>query len=302
MAFSPPFKQAAPAAPETGSSADSVLRQDTAAASKLSDTQRVRGEEEARVAALRTMNAVRMLGPVLGTVASLGGEDEDQARRFAALMETSHTLAVDAMSVMGVSHLEDRNRWMLNVWERAFAEALAKTPEQPLGREMVRAVVSAAKSHALDMPAYQGISEDATVMMARVQALGPVLRAQMTFDFARPRDTTIEEVAKCLDEEVVKAMDQLAEPLAGASERRTLYTVLAEEAGSLMTEAWQHESAKAIAALKKKTQAERDAWKVANPQGLPIDTVLLRFRQNMSRLVKLSKQLRPSTTRKPAKK
>lgn len=302
MAFSPPYKQAAPARSEDGSVESSVLRQDASAAAKLSDTQRLRGEEEARVAALRTMNAVRMLGPVLGTVASLGGEDEDQARRFASLMDTSHGLAVDAMSVMGVSPLEDRNRWMLNVWERAFAEALAKTPEQPMGREMVRALVSAATSRALDMPPYQGVSDDATVMMARVQALGPVLRAQMAFDFARPRESTIEEVAKCIDEEVVKAIEHLAEPLAGTSERRTLYTVLSEEAGALMTEAWQHEAAKAIAALKKKTQAERDAWKVANPQGLPIDTVLLRFRQNMSRLVKLSKQLRPTTARKQAKK
>ena len=301
MAFSPPFKQPAATTP-TPQSGDSVLRQEEAATAKLSETQRMRGEEDARVAALRTMNAVRMLGPVLATVAGLGGSDEDQASRFSSLMESCHAMAMDAMSVMGVAHTEDRNRWMLNVWERTFAEALAKTPEQPFGREVVRAMVTAAKGRALEMPAYQGLSEETTVMMARVQALGPVLRAQMVFDFARPRDATIEEVAECLDDEVVRAIEQLAEPLAGTAERRTLYAVLAEEAGSLLAEAWQHEAARAIAALKKKTQAERDAWKVANPQGLPIDTVLMRFRQNMTRLVKLSKQIRPTTTRKAPRK
>lgn len=295
MAFSPHQTKPAPA---QGKDEGSVLRQDQAAGAKLNDTQRQRAEDDARVGALRTMNAVRMLGPVLAKVVSMGGSDEDQATRFSSLMDRTHTMAQDAVTVMGLSHAEARNQWMINVFERTFAEALARNPDEAFGREMVRALAKAAKDRSLDMPAYQDVPEEVAIMMARVQSMGPVLRAQLVFDFARPRDATIEEVVACMDEEVVKAIEQLVDPLTGNAERRTMFSVVSQEAGELMAEAWQHEATRAIAALKKKTQAERDAWKAANPQGLPIDTVMGRFRQQMGRLVKLSKQIRPSTTKK----
>lgn len=296
MAFSPNATKTPQPAKET----TSVLRQDQSAGNKLNDTQRQRAEDDARVSALRTMNAVRMLGPVLGKVVAMGGSDEDQANRFSSLMDRVHEMAKDAVSVMGLNHAEDRNQWMVNVFERTFAEALARNPDEAFGREMVRALSKAAKARSLDAPAYQDVPEEVAIMMSRVQSMGPVLRAQLIFDFARPRDATIEEVMTCLDEEVVKAMEQLVDPLTGNAERRTMFSVVAQEAGELMAEAWQHEASRAIAALKKKTQAEREAWKAANPQGLPIDTVLSRFRQQMGRLVKLSKQIRPSTAKKAA--
>ena len=301
MAFNPSRTQAAPALPSAKDAESSVLQSDRSAAAKLSDTQVQKAEDGARVAALRTMNAVRMLGPVLSKVAAEGGSDEDQAYRFSSLMEKTHALAVDAALVLGFSSTDDRDRWALNVLERTFADVLSKNPDEPSGRLVVRSLATAAKSRATDMPAYQDIGEDTSLTMARIQAMGPVLRAQAAFDFARPKDQTVAEVMACLDDEVVKAMEALVEPLAGAPERRTLFSVLSQEGGELMAEAWQHEAAKAIAALRKKTLAEREAWKSANPQGLPIETVLARFRQQMGRLVKLTRQLRPST-KKPARK
>ena len=297
MGFSSSVVNATPPAAADG---QSVLRPSAQAASKLSDTQRQRGEDGARVAALRTMNAVRMLAPVLARVAAEGGSDEDQAHRFASAMAQAHALAVDAALVLGFDSAAEGDRWAVNVLERTFAQALSGNLSNPPGREVVRALATSARKGATDMPPYQDLPEDTALTMARIQAMGPVLRAQLAFDFARPRDTTIAEVLTCLDEEVVKGVDALAEPLAGAAERRTLFSVLAQEGGEFMAEAWQHEAAKAITALRKKSQAERDAWKVANPQGLPIETVLARFRQHMTRLTKLTKQLRPATAR-PAK-
>jgi hypothetical protein len=301
MAFTPSRPQSATPAVSSKETEKSVLHSDRSGASKLSDTQVQKAEDNARVAALRTMNAVRMLGPVLSKVAAEGGSDEDQAYRFSSLMEKTHGLAVDAALVLGFTPTDERDRWALNVLERTFADVLSKNLEEPSGRQVVRSLAAAAKSRATDIPIYQDIGEDVSLTMARIQAMGPVLRAQAAFDFARPKDQTIAEVLGCLDDEVVKAMEALVEPLAGAPERRTLFSVLSQEGGELMAEAWHHEAAKAIAALRKKTLAEREAWKKANPQGLPIETVLARFRQQMGRLVKLTRQLRPST-KKPARK
>lgn len=301
MAFKPPMNQERAPKPLSEKEVGSVLRPDPDAASKLSDSQRQRAGDDARVSALRTMNAVRMLSPVLAKVAAEGGSDEEQASRFSALMEKTNAMAIDAAIVLGVSPDESKHKWVLNVFERAFSEVLSKNLDEPAGRETVRALVRAAKDRGNDAPHYQNIDEEVSLTAARVQALGPVLRAQVSFDFARPREQTIEEVMKCLDEEVVSAVDMLAEPLAEAPERRTLFSVVSQEAGELMAEAWNHEAGRAIAALRKKTIAEREAWKTANPQGLPIETVLTRFRQHMGRLVKLTKQLRPST-KKPIRK
>ena len=297
MAFRPSILITPPAATHEG--AASVLHQEVGAANGLSETQRVKGEENSRVSAIRTMNALRMLGPVLARVASDGGSDADQAYRFTSVMERSHVLAVDAAQSMGFSTTEERDRWALNVLERTFAEVLSKSPENGPGPNVIRALVAAARSRAVDVPPYKDSSEAGMLAMARVQAMGPVLREQAIFDFARPRDTTIEEVMTCLDAEVVMAMEMLVDPLAGSSERRTMFGVLSQEAGEMMSEAWRHEASKAITALRKKPQVEREAWKIANPQGLPIETVLTRFRQHMARLAKLSKQLRPSA-KKPA--
>lgn len=297
MAFKPKQEaSSAPAVPPAASALQGALRQDSSAVSSMSETKRQRAENDARVQSLRVMNAARMLGPVLNQVVSEGGSDEDQAQRFASLITRANKMAVDAALLLGFTPTSDRDKWAVNVLERTFSEALA-TPASAAatdsGRAVVRAVVDAAKARALDVPEYEDINEDAAITIARIQSLGPVLRAQSKFDFARPRETTITEVATCMDEEVVKLMTILVPPATGAPERRTVYTVLSQEAGRFMEEAWLHEAAKAIAALRKRTVQEREAWKAANPQGLPIETVLARFRAQMARMGKLVKQLRP---------
>lgn len=275
--------------------ASSVLRPDPGALDKLSDTQADRAIHDARSAALRVMNAIRMLGPLLTQSMKVGGDEKDQALSFTQMMKSAHDLAVDAALQLGLSITEERDRWALNVLERTFSEVIAQSGNRVPTHETISALVQAAKERALEVPNFVETNEENTLTLSRIQALGPLLRAQMGFDFGRPRDSTIQELLRVLDEEVVKGVEYLADPVAGAAERRTLFSVLSQEASELLTEAWQHEGQKAMNALRQKSKPEIEAWRKANPQGLPIETVFNRFRQNMARLIKLTKQIRPNS-------
>ena len=93
-----------------------------------------------------------------------------------------------------------------------------------------------------------------------------------------------------LVEEVMESMQELLSPVAAASERRTMFGLLCQEAGRVMASSWDHEAAQARQVLSKKTRQQVDAWAAANPAGLPIKSVATRFSAFMKRLRRLSRQ------------
>lgn len=246
----------------------------------------------AHVQSLRTMNAVRTLAPILAAAVAGGGDDREQAARFARLLAQSTELATQTLQALGYAPEAERNRWMINVLERGFAEVVATGVE--IGASLPALLAQALPERASDMLGTQELGPDAAMAAALVQGLLPVIAAQQQFDFFRNRDADLPALRELLLDEVAKTMEVLLPPMTGASERRTMLALLCQEGGRALADAWLREAERAREALSRKTRVEVSAWRNANPQGFPIDTVHARFREAMHRIRVLAK---PASTR-----
>lgn len=278
----------APAAPVSAapapSSVEGVLQPDPVRSAELEargpDAQRAAGAA-AHVQALRTMNAVRTLVPLLATATAGGGDDRQQATRFSSLLGRATKLASDTLSALNYDPTLERNRWMVNVLERGYAEVVAAGDVPDTVAQEVAAGLAA---RACELPENVDLGQDATLALSMVQAMLPIVLAQQQFDFFRDRTQDLNQARDLLLEEVVKTMETLAPPMAGVSERGTMLGLLCQEAGKALGQAWEWGAAQAREALSRKTKAEITAWRAANPSGFPIAPVHARFRETMHRI------------------
>lgn len=246
----------------------------------------------ARVQALRTMNAVRTISPILALACAADGLDnKQQAKLFISMLNRSTQLAERAASRLGFDPKADR--WAVNTLERGFALVLAANQDIP--DDLADVLAEALPDHAFDVPdRAPGISEmqdDAVVGISLLQAMAPVAASQQKFGFLRPdRDKDLREMRALLVDEVMESMQELLSPVASASERKTMFGLLCQEAGRVLASSWDHEAELARQVLSKKTRAQVEAWKTANPAGLPIKSVSTRFSGFMKRLRRLSRQ------------
>lgn len=262
-------------------------------------------QEDARVKALRVMNAVRTLGPAIGAALALGGEDEQQAQRFVETMGLAHTLALDAASALDLDPTLNKNRWALNMLERVFVEGLTASmmqgrgPGHP-GTSLARIVMQAATDRAMDKPEYHPLPTHLNVSLALMQAMGPVMFEQQAFDFHRDRDEDLRSLAKLLMDKASEAVLELVDPLTREEDRATVFQVLVDEGGKALAGCWKLEGGKLQATLQQKSQLEIDKMLSARPNGFPLDTVLEQFEQQFRRLkILAAQQVHPKTKNKP---
>lgn len=288
-------KPAAPAVSEPASTPVETLRPDMQAEQAVIDRNPDlldHARANARVQALRTMNAVRTISPILALACAADGLDnKQQAKLFVGMLNRSTQLAERAAARIGLDPRTER--WAVNTLERGFAQVLAANPE--VSDELADVLAERLPLHAFDVPdRAPGISEmheDAVLGISLLQAMMPVAASQQKFGFLRAdRDKDLLDMKALLVDEVMEGMQELLSPVASASERKTMFGLLCQEAGRVLASSWDHEAELARQVLSKKTRAQVDAWKAANPGGLPIKSVGIRFSSFMKRLRRLSRQ------------
>lgn len=248
---------------------------------------------DARERAVRSMNAARLLAPALRAAAAEGGDDRVQAARFVEILERANANALHATQVWGLDAQLVKNRWAMNSLERVFVEALAAVPPAKDDPALVEALVEAADVRQCRKEFWEELSEPTGIHASLLKGLIPVWQAQRQFDFLRPQDAALRECAQRLLDTAGQAVVHLVSPLTPASERRTLFGIFLEEGGVILAEAWRERAQHAQSAMAGRSAQALAAWRKANPEGLPMDSVWTTFRQQMARLVKLAGSSRP---------
>jgi hypothetical protein len=246
-------------------------------------------EQAARTQLLRTMNAVRTLAPIMAAAVAQGGNDRDQAVRFSQMLAKSSELATASATALGVDTSAPKNRWILNVLERGFSEVVAADPTHSPALSLATALAQSLPLQAVELPGIIDLGEQSMIRVSLFQGLLPLVTAQQEFDFGRNKELDLTAARDLLFAEVSSTLEFLADPLAPSPERRTMFSLLCQEAGRALADAWRQEALKAKDVLAKKSAADILAWRTANPQGFPIESVYARFRQAMHRIRVLSK-------------
>jgi hypothetical protein len=245
-------------------------------------------EESARIRAMKQINAARIVAPALR--AAISGEMEDDARvaLFMSITQRSRLCAEGVLKVLGYDPSDRFQRWIVNGMERATVN-LCVSGDVP-SPALLTAFANAIDSRRDQKQPWAEFSQDTACALALARALAPVLAAQERFDFFRDKEADLERIRSSLLRTAAIGVQEACDPLTRTAERQTVFAVFIEEGGQMLADLWSRDTQRAQRAMQQQTKAQVEAWRKANPNGFPLETLFAAFEQQMARLIRLSKQ------------
>lgn len=252
-------------------------------------------EQLARTHALRTLNGLRVIAPALRQAIEGDQIPEQQAERFTHTMNKAREFALQGCTYLDLDSTLDKNRWAIAMFERAFIVAFAQDEiPQSVHEAIFRAALIQAGERGQDSIVPDRQEDSTVVRQALVTGMSQVVCEQAKFSFFRPDPAAdIEALAQLLVDSAEQVLDTHVQPMTADLERQSMLAALIDEGGRLMAQAWRLEAVKAHASMKARTKDQMARWAQVNPAGLPLDHVMLSFRQQMARLSQLMKVPRP---------
>ena len=238
--------------------------------------------------ARKCMNAVKTVGEALKWAQSTSSHPGDHAARFQKILDDASKTAHGLMVRWGINPDDRNNRWVSNALEKSVLPIVGDSAGVPSG-EVLDVWADSVLSRQVERPLNDAWSQDPIITITIFKGLAALRSEQMVYDFGRKqKDDDLELVRDRVIDSAVQAMAELCPGLAPTPERTTFLSMLLEQGFDLMVVSWRKNSYQASQALAGANQAQLKAWRVANPEGFPLDPVLQQFEQNMGRLVRLT--------------
>lgn len=258
---------------------------------------------DGRRATMRTLNAVKILGPVMAAVVerhAVSGGEEDAVGSFKSMVGQASDMSELVLRELGEDPLAPQSFWLRNMLERAFCEILKDQVQR--GREpSLRPLepllkgIAGIQWQASEGPApFENWAPDTSARVALVRAAAPVMARFAGFNFFRTDlAADIEDIMQLLMSKAAAATVAMADPQASERERASLFSVLVVEAGALYASSW-HSCGKQLVNNLESLDDEKLAALIGqDPRGLPLDKVNEVFEQNFARLTTLAGKLVP---------
>lgn len=278
---------------EAGISYDaSVMQQDAKLARQRNrqDPAHLAQEEKIhRQTVLRTLNALRVIAPALRQAVNQGETEEAQSALFVKTLGAAREFAEEVAQTMDLDPSQERNRWAVGMLERAYMEA---GEGQPLawGKALQKVSLQAAEERGQESQVPAFLDDQNAALLALVRALPPVIRAQAEFNYFRPdAQQDLLQMGQLIVDVATQLTLRTVDPLTPSHDRQVLFVALVEEGGRVLADSWNHLAKVAQRMARGRTQAEMESWRRAKPEGLPLEQVEARFRQQMATLGQLLK-------------
>ena len=263
--------------------------------------------QDARRNALRAMNAIRIVGPLLAALLENPGPDaspEESYKGFSSMVESASSYSEKVARKLGIDPSSPQNFWIRNVLERAFAEVLKEQWSKKKGADLSYLDGAIDRLVEVELPKWDepeggaGKPEDLPIethiRASLAQAAAPVLmRAELGFDFFRDMDKEIEPIMRRLLAAASQGTLALADKACSERDRANLFGVLVSEAGQLYANSWRAAGKKAVESLSKLSDADLKEMLKGHPEGLALDSVNEMFEKNYARLVSVAVKLVP---------
>lgn len=306
MSFSPGAKKTALSERDAEAAAPTLpfLRAaNPARAACLDPAKAERASDEARKKTMRTLNAIKIISPVLSAVIErhgASGSEDESLGTFRRLVSQASEMSELMIRELGEDPEAPTSFWLRNMLERAFCEVLRDQVQrgkegslkslQPVLREVSKMQWASADGKA----EFETWGTDTTVRAALMKATAAVMIKAAAFDFFRADlGADMEEVMRALMGAASRATLSIVDPAAGEREKASLFSVLIGEAGLLYASAWNVCGKQVVGNLSGLNDKELKTLLAQWPAGLPLDNVNAMFEKSFSRLVALSVKLVP---------
>jgi len=239
-----------------------------------------------RAQALQALHSMSLLAPGVLDALHSSANEEEQVDRFRVWAERVRQMAVEWAQRWPVA-TEDLP-WVIASLERVVATHPRLTQAKQMDLLMDLAMNTSPP------PAVPGPALPVAAPLALATALARVQRAQTACPMGRPRpDEDLEAVARLLAEAGQDAIAELVGPTGSQEVRTTVFCSVVEEAGETLAHMWRLMGQAFAARVRERSVAEQHTWEVANPDGVDLDPLFVRFREHGARLRRLASLARP---------
>lgn len=259
--------------------------------------------EDARKKTMRTLNAIKIVAPVLSAVTERhggSGSEEEAVSTFKRLVSQSSEMSELVIRELGEDPNLAENFWLRNMLERSFCEVLKDQIQR--GKEgtlkpiegVLREIANMEWSAADGREEFVTWGAETVVRAALLRACAPIMIKAAGFNFFRAdMSTDMEAIMKTLMGAASRATLSMSDPHAGERERASLFSVLIGEAGNLYASAWHACGKQMVNNMSSMSDKDLKTLLAQHPEGLPLDKINDEFERNFTRLVSLSVKLVP---------
>lgn len=242
-------------------------------------------EESDTVDARKCMNAMRTVGAALTQVID---DPVTSAESFQSLMEEAARVSRILLLRWGFNPEDRKNRWMLNVVEKSLMPYLsAKTP---LSEELITRLAQTLVDRQVEYTNNTAWQNDEMIEVTVYKGVATLIQLQNDFNFGRKKtlDADIQTLTNLVVDHAQNAMEELCPELTPHADRVTFYVLIIEQLFDVMEASWKRNVGKAQSALAGLNHEQIKNWKQANPEGFALLPIEETFKQNASRLLRLT--------------
>lgn len=242
-------------------------------------------EEADAIDARKCMNAVRTVGAALVQVIE---DPISSAENFQKLMDESARVSRILLLRWGFNPEDRKNRWMLNVVEKSLMPYVSS--QKPLSEDLITKLAQTLVERQIEFTDGNAWKNDEMIEVAVYKGVGKLVMLQNEFNFGRKKslDNDIQSLTQLVEEHAQNAMEELCPDLTPHPDRVTFYVLLLEQLFDIMEVSWKRNVTKAQAALSGLTNEQMKTWKQAHPDGFALTPIEETFKQNASRLLRLT--------------
>lgn len=242
-------------------------------------------EEADTVDARKCMNAMRTVGAALTQVID---DPATSAESFQGLMEEAARVSRILLLRWGFNPEDRKNRWMLNVVEKSLMPYLSA--QTPLSEDLITRLAHTLAERQVEYTNNTAWQNDEMIEVAVYKGVANLIQLQNDFNFGRKKtlDADIQTLTHLVVDHAQNAMEELCPELTPHADRVTFYVLIIEQLFDIMDASWKRNVGKAQAALAGLNHEQIKNWKQANPEGFALLPIEETFKQNASRLLRLT--------------
>lgn len=242
-------------------------------------------EEADTVDARKCMNAMRTVGAALTQVIE---DPVSSAENFQKLMDEAGRVSRILLLRWGFNPEDRKNRWMLNVVEKSLIPHLST--QNPMSEDLITQLSHTLVERQIEYTDNNAWQNEGMIEIAVYKGVGTLVALQNEFNFGRKKtlDNDVQHLTDLVVDHAQNAMEELCPELTPHADRVTFYVLLLEQLFEIMEASWKRNAAKAHAALSGLSNEQMKTWKQANPEGFALSPIEETFKQNASRLLRLT--------------
>lgn len=261
-------------------------------------------KQEARRKVLRTLNAIKIVAPIVSALMCRPGVDAKSGELtggFRHLIKETSDMSEYVCSSMGVDPKEEKNYWLRNVFERLFADMFGEQWGKfgKTSPEFIRECVTLAMEKTELVGDYNNdidlMTPEMTIRIALFKSIVPVIEeAKNSFDLFRDVKNDIEHIANKIKSATDSTVEALADNCASPADRAALFSIVSHEAGKIYAISWKAEATRVLEICKDLGEDKLKEWVARNPGGLPLNKVDHHFDEYVEKLKIITERLIPS--------